>query len=162
MVLSRSICPVVRILTACCITVSCICLAQGASQTKEAIVAIAGTGGEADWQNVVEGLTQYLESAGVHVKQVDAAGKTARLLAEQLTQSGAESLLYVTVKMGTGSIRDKGTLACYDPAGNQLWAEEISGGIFRGSGQRAVKDMINRMKKRLEKRVGGPGLPKSQ
>jgi hypothetical protein len=134
---------------------------QAEDPPKPGKVAIAGTGGEPDWQNVVEGLTEYLESVGVPVKQIDASGKTARLLTEQLAPIDADSLLYITVKLGTGSIRDKGTLACYDPSGKQLWAEEITGGIFRASGERAIKDMTNKMKKRLAKRLGGPGLPQA-
>jgi hypothetical protein len=76
-----------------------------------------------------------------------------------LTKSaGATSLLYLTVDRPAVSWL-KLTLQCYDLSGKLLWEEHAtaSGGL---SGKNAPSKTVENLKKKLQPRIGQPGLPR--
>ena len=72
--------------------------------------------------------------------------------------AGATSLLYLTVDRPAVSWL-KLTLQCYDLSGKLLWEEHASasGGL---SGKSAPSKTVENLKKKLQPRIGQPGLPR--
>lgn len=72
--------------------------------------------------------------------------------------AGASHLLYLTVDRPAAKWV-KITLQCYDLSGELLWGETTDGGGWGFSGKAGVRKALDKMKKKLEPRVGGAGLP---
>jgi hypothetical protein len=134
--------------------------AREGAQERATKVIMAGAGNPVHVQTFMDELATYLNGAGVPVRQVDSGGQSRPGVVEKMGSLGAESLLWATVDIAVGQLKDKATLQCLDAQGKLLWEEEVSGGMFNASASGALKNMVKNMKKKLEKRIGGPGLPK--
>ena len=71
-------------------------------------------------------------------------------------EAGASHLLYLTVDRPVTKWV-KITLQCFDLSGKLLW-EEVTQNGGGWSGKAGVQQALDKMKKRLETRLGGPGL----
>jgi hypothetical protein len=134
----------------------------GAAQEtgKEAKVLLAGTGTQPHTQNVMDGLTEYFESVGIFVRQVSMEGKSRTEIVEKMPEMGVGGLLLLSVHIEAGSLGDKGVLQCWNAQGKKVWEEEGGVGRFTMSASTAQKNIVNNLKKKLEKRPGDPCLPK--
>lgn len=123
-------------------------------------VLIAGTAPEAPMyadQAVLE-FMNFLSSKGVRAKNAflgPAADATLPNLLERAGRSGAASVLYVFIHFhGMENMR----VECYSADGRQLWSEKVAASLGL-SPAGMTESFIRRMKKKLERHVGGPCLP---
>lgn len=133
--------------------------AQEAGSNSTAKVLIAGTGTEPHINTVMDGIVDQLKAAGIAVRPLQSDGKSRTAAVEALKTSQADSLLYVTVNITMGQ-KDGMDVQCFDKDGKQLWEEDGSGGMAF-SATASAKNMIKNIKKKLDKHIGQPGLPKS-
>src|SRR5438093_6533331 len=147
------------VLAACVVAVSPV-TAQQTEKTSGAKILLAGTGTQPHTQNVMDGLTEYFASVGIPVRQVSMDGKSRTDIIDKMPEMGAESFLLLSVHLQAGSLGDKGVLQCWNAQGKKLWEEEGGVGRFTLSAGSAEKNIVKNLQKKLEKRTGGPGLPK--
>ena len=111
-------------------------------------------------------LINHLASKGVRAKNAFAgrmsdatSGRSFQVtlpnLIAQAAETKAASVLYVYLHFrGMENMR----VECYSPDGRKLWQEKVSASL--GSSPAGMTDsFVRRMKGRLEKHVGRPGLP---
>jgi len=78
-------------------------------------------------------------------------------VAQLAREAGAASVLYVNIHFrGVENMKVK----CYGPEGTILWEEKVAASTSLTKAGK-TEGFIRRMSKKLEKRVGGPGLPRS-
>lgn len=126
-------------------------------------VLICGAGMEPHLQTLMDGLTDFLKEQGVAVKQVETEGKSRSTCLERLKEQRGESLVYVTLDMALGQPKDTVTVQCFGTEGKELWKEKASGGFgpFHSAGG-TVSKMLKSLRKKIEPRIGKPGLPKDK
>lgn len=128
-------------------------------QPSTTTVLIAGSGTEPYVQTLLDDVTDFLKLQGIKVKLATDPAKPRNFQLEHLAETGAQSLVYVTLSLVKGEIHDQFAVECFDVSGKKLWREEVgSGAAFSYSS--AVKKMAKSMRKKLEVHVGQPGLPK--
>jgi len=89
---------------------------------------------------------------GVGVIIIENKSRTEIL--EQLRSSGS-SLLWVTVDVAAGQLKDKVRAQYFNALGNKVWEEEASGGIFNFSGSGATNNMIKNIFRKIEPHFKG-------
>jgi aconitase A len=116
------------------------------------------------FQDVVNDLTEYLQAKNIVAAKDEFAGKSSSESDVELSavqriarDSGATHLLYFYVERPVTKWLQV-TARCYDMAGKQVWEEQASswGGVKGSHGLHVTLDTLH---KKLDARVGGPGLP---
>jgi hypothetical protein len=132
---------------------------RAAANEKNAKVYIAGVGPTPHIQAVLDDLTDFLVSKKVPAKQLaNSEGKTRNELAARVKERGGESLLYLSLDIGSGQ-SDTLKAQCVNAEGERLWEEEATGPMVATSYGSAVKSMTKKMTKKLDSRIGKSGLP---
>ena len=108
---------------------------------------------------VTDGLVEFLHSKNIALvkgptTEVHIPVKT---LLKKVRQAGAGSLIYVTVDRPI-SVWIKITVECFDDSGKLLWKEDSSD-MWSMRGKGGTKKSLARMEAKLDKKLGGPGLP---
>ena len=122
-------------------------------------VYLAGIGPDPQIQIILDGLTDFLVEKKVSTKQIDSESKSRSGHIDRLKVLGGESLLYVTLDIAEGQVKDSMLVQCFDPTGKLLWEEKVKGSLFSTSASGVAKSMLKGMKKKLEPRIGKEGLP---
>lgn len=117
-------------------------------------------------QEATQAMVDFLDEAGVAVRFVPTDVAAARgqevtlsFLLDQAEESGALGVLFFSARF---SHRDYVLAERFDPRGTLLWKEKITGGTeLRESRDRGKVrwPLVERMQKKLAKRVGTPDLP---
>ena len=148
------------------ITVVLICHAQAQSQESTAAspkpkvkVYLAGAGPDPQFGTVLDGLTDFLVDKKVAARPMEGESKSRTSYIDRLSPLGATSLLYITLDIAVGQIRDSLLVQCFDVSGKLLWEEKAKGGLFATSASGVAKGMLKDMKKKLERHIGKDGLP---
>lgn len=133
------------------------------------LILVGGWGAEYEAsQEVTRDLVTFLEQAGVGVRAastdvpaVHGEEVVLSYLIDEARQAGAAGVLFVTTRF---DFREFIHVRRYDVRGSELWSDKIFGGTAlrerRDRGQPSW-NLVDRMKKRLEKRLGTPDLPVS-
>lgn len=119
-------------------------------------------------QEVTRDLIEFLRANGVAVRAASTEVPAVRgeevvlsYLIDEARQAGAAGVLFVTTRF---DFREFIHIRRYDVHGSELWSDKIFGGTAlrerRDRGQPSW-NLVDRMKKRLEKRLGTPDLPVS-
>jgi len=117
------------------------------------LTLIAGTGTEPEIQTAIDQLTDFLKEKGVNIKPLETKSQSRAILVEKMPTLGATSLLYVTLDIGMGQMKDRMIVECFSSNGKKLWAEE-SGSVMAWSATGAVNSMIASMKKKIQAHIG--------
>jgi hypothetical protein len=148
------------------LTIIFTCYAQTQSQEAAAPtpkpkvkVHLAGVGPEPQFQILLDGLTDFLVEKKVAARPMDGESKSRTSYIDRLSSLGGESLLYITLDIAEGQVKDTLLVQCFDPTGKLLWEEKAKGSIFSTSASGVAKSMLKSMKKKLEPRIGKEGLP---
>jgi len=128
--------------------------------TSKNTVAIAGVGTEPYFQTALDELTDFLSINGIIIKQMDSSSKSRTVLIEKLAILGAKNLIYLTVDIGIGQVKDRLRVEYFDNQGKKLWQEE-TGSVIGFSGGGVIKKMINSMKKELKTHIDNNVSPNS-
>lgn len=118
-------------------------------------VVVAGAGTEAQFVSLaVDEISNYLTGSGVESSKAPGQGASLTDLMPLAREASADSVLVLTLKFGyLESLRAE----CYLVDGGLLWEEKASGSFgFTKSGVAA--GLIDRMKSKLERRIGDPCL----
>ena len=118
------------------------------------------------FHQTVAGVVEYLESNRVRIaedpvrKRIETSDFIpVATLANIAREAGASSLLVLTVDRPVTKWVKIG-LEAYDLSGTLLWKESVDeGGGLSGKG--GVKKALDKLKKRLDSRLGQPGLERS-
>jgi len=78
---------------------------------------------------------------------------------ERLPGTGASGLLYILLEHPYNN-KYTASLQCFDANGKLLWEEKQSKAGWSETG--ATNAVLNALEKKLEPRIGGPGLPLKQ
>ncbi len=132
---------------------------------KKSGVLLSGFGSPDSFQMIFIGLLNFLSSQGVEVANrpsdfgpIKGDSVALNYLLDSLPKLGATSLLYMTVEHGWSNIH-RIKLQCFDGAGKQLWQEESSSATsWAGTEEGAARAALERIKEKLKRRVGKPGL----
>jgi hypothetical protein len=128
-------------------------MAQGS-----ATVVLAGTGPTPHLQTVLDGVSDLLSSKGVKVEVPSGEAKARVAVLGDMKKSGKSNLLYLTVNQVKGQ-RGKILAECF-VNGNKVWEEYSRGSFTAFSAEGEVNGMLKAINKKIEKHIGGPGLPK--
>lgn len=138
---------------------------SAASGELEGVVLVAGKGKPREFFiQAVEQMIERLAASGVALQQAThGVGYMQDPLAgvpiflEEVRESGAEGLLFVSTQFGH---REYIHVECMDGAGAVLWKERVKGGLGHSKIQMNAA-LLDRVMKKVEKRLGGPCLPRS-
>lgn len=127
-------------------------------------VILAGRGKPLDEvQKAVGLLREFLLERGVAVESpsdqiviLQAADASLAYLVGEVRDRGAASLLYVNAAFGA---RERIIVECYDRNGLLLWKERAVGGTALRDFKWMNPKLVQRIKEKLEPRIGGVGLP---
>lgn len=130
---------------------------DGSALSSKGVVLAGASGNPKHIQDVLDGLKDRLTKIGVDVIIIENKSRTEIL--EQVRSSGG-SLLWVTVDVAVGQLKDKVRAQYFDALGNKVWEEEASGGIFNFSGSGATNNMIKNIFRKIEPHFKGKKLDK--
>ncbi len=136
--------------------------ASAASQ--DPTVAIGGAGPSPYFEQAVDKIADALRADGVKVKVLSGDARTRTALLDDAKTRGFGSLLYLTMQSPRDSQTDasRGEIvgACFVD-GKQLWEEKSKGPLVLPLGkEHEVDSMVGGLVKKINKRAGGPCLPK--
>jgi hypothetical protein len=141
----------------------CHALAQSqvpnAPTKPKAKVYLTGVGPDAQFATIIDGLTDFLVEKKVAAHPMDGESKSRTASIDRLPTLGATSLLYITLDIAAGQVRDSLLVQCFDASGKLLWEEKAKGGLLSTSASGVAKGMLKDIKKKLEPHIGKDGLP---
>jgi hypothetical protein len=112
-----------------------------------------------DIQNTLVVLGVRVANRGTAVRAVTDDSVSIPSLLEVVRRQGSDSLLYVTVERSGMNIR-RVRLRCFDAEGNLHWEDNASNArLLFGNEESSARYVMKQLKKKLETRVGKPGLP---
>lgn len=117
------------------------------------LTLIAGTGTATEIQTAIDQLTDFLKEKGVNIKPTESMSQSRTILVDKMPALGATSLLYVTLDIGMGQLKDRMIVECFSSSGKKLWSEE-SGSVMAWSATGAVNSMVSSMKKKIQAHIG--------
>ena len=134
------------------------------TQQKAAKVYVGGVGRSPHIQTVLDDITDFLLEKKVAATQVTGREEKSRhQLVARVKEAGGESLLFLSLDTAESQsdipfrgIRLKAQ--CFTADGERLW-EDGAENIVWGTMPTAVNGLINKLKKKLDTRIGKPGLP---
>ena len=121
-------------------------------------VVLGGTGPTPHVQTVIDGISDLLSSKGVKVKVASGDAQSRSVILEGMKVSGTTNLLYLSVNQVKGQ-RGKILVECFVD-GKKVWEEDTRGGLLAASAEGEVKGMLKGIGEKIQKHIGGPGLPK--
>jgi hypothetical protein len=122
-----------------------------ASGTLKGIVLSGASNNPKHIQDVLDGLKDRFSEAKITVTVLE---KSRTDLLEQIKASGG-TLLWITVDIAVGQLKDKVKAQYYDASGTKLWEEEASGGMVNFSASGALKNMIKNIFSKIEPHIKG-------
>lgn len=121
-------------------------------------VVLAGTGPTPHLQTVLDGVSDMLSSKGVKVEVPSGEARARVVVLEDMKKSEGSDLLYLSVNQVKGQ-RGKILAECF-VNGSKVWEEDVRGSFMAVSAEGEVRGMLEAINKKIEKHIGGPGLPK--
>ena len=139
-------------------------LAVSAASNQDSTVAIGGAGASPYFEQAVDKIADGLKASGVKVKVLPGDARARTALLDDATTRGYASLLYVTLQSPRDSQSNpsRGEIvgACF-VGGKQVWEEKSKGPLVLPLGkEHEVDSMVSGLVKKINKRAGGPCLPK--
>lgn len=122
-------------------------------------VYLTGVGPDAQFATIIDGLTDFLVEKKVAAHPMEGESKSRTASIDRLSTLGATSLLYITLDIAAGQVKDTLLVQCFDASGKLLWEEKAKGGLFATSASGVAKGMLKAIKKKLEPHIGKDGLP---
>jgi len=136
-------------------------------QQRTAKVYLGGVGTSPHIQTVLDDITDFLLEKKVAATQVTGGEEKSRhQLVARVKEAGGESLLFLSLDTGESQsdvsfrgIRLKAQ--CFTADGERLWEDEVENVVW-GTMPTAVSGLTKKLKKKLDSKIGKPGLPVAQ
>jgi len=87
-------------------------------------VYLAGVGPDTQFATILDGLTDFLVEKKVAAHPMDGESKSRTASIDRLSSLGATSLLYITLDIAAGQMRDSLLVQCFDASGKLLWKKK--------------------------------------
>ena len=84
---------------------------------------------------------------------MDITSQYRAILVDKMPTIGATSLLYVTLDIGMGQLKDRMVVECFNSNGKKLWTEEASS-VMSWSATGAINSLVSSMKKKIQAHIG--------
>lgn len=99
--------------------------------------------------DVLDGLMDRFTQAEISVTLIE--GSRTDII-DQIKASGG-SLLWITVDIAVGQLKDTVRAQFFDASGTEVWEEQASGGAFNFSSGGAIKNMTKKIFKKIERHL---------
>ena len=139
-----------------------VCAQTNAPTSKEPApaVLIGGTGISPHYENIVNDLLDSLKEQSVSAKVCEGTDLARSTLVDKAKEIGAGSVLYVAVFVSEKIAYETTlTVQCVSVDGTKLWEEKQKGPFMTSSVDSTIHIITERMLKKIQARVGKPGLP---